>query len=99
MKPHDHQRHDPLQAVWKQSRVFNTAWFRGGASLSLVQRTGYTVLTLSFLGAGLYLLVDATEGFREGDITFWLSAVGAVFFLLVGVLGLRNVLRFTRSSL
>lgn len=94
---HGRRGHDPLQAVWKESRAFNRAWFRSGESLSLVQRAGYTVLSLAFLGAALYLFADATEGFREGDFTFWLSAIGSVFSLLVGVLGLRNVLRFRRN--
>jgi hypothetical protein len=89
-----HQGHDPLRAVWRQSRVFNTSWFKDGESLSLVQRTGYMMLSLAFVGGALYLFADAAEGFRGGDSTFWLSAIGGMCFAVVGAVGLRNVLRF-----
>jgi hypothetical protein len=94
---HERQGYDPLQAVWKQSRAFNTSWFKDGKSLSLTQRMGYTVISLAFVGAALYLFADSAKGFRDGDSTFWLSGIGSIFFLSLGTLGLRNVLRFRRG--
>ena len=93
---------DPIQALWTQSGVFHTAWFKNGESLSTLQRAGYTALSLLFLGIALYLSHDAVMFAREGDfmgviftVIFGGSSLG---FLIASSLGLRNVLRFRRGE-
>jgi len=93
---------DPTQALWTQSGVFHTAWFKNGESLSSLQRAGYTVLSLLFFGIALYLSRDAVMFAREGDfmgviftVIFGGSSLG---FLVASLLGLRNVLRFKRGE-
>ena len=36
---------DPIQAVRAQSSSFNTAWLRNGESLSILQRTGFAIIS------------------------------------------------------
>jgi hypothetical protein len=94
--------HDPIQALWTQSGAFHSAWFKNGESLSILQRAGYTVLSLLFFAIALYLSRDALMFAREGDfmgvvftVIFGGSSLG---FLVASLLGLRNVLRFTRGD-
>lgn len=96
---HPHGGFDPLQAVRGQTRTFNEAWLKNGSSLSLLQRIGYTIFSLSFTGIGLALLDPAVLCGREGNIVFFfLFAAASLFFGLFGVLGLINVLRFERQE-
>jgi hypothetical protein len=93
---------DPTQALWIQSGVFHTAWFKNGESLSTLQRAGYTVLSLLFFGIALYLSRDAVMFAREGDfmgVIFTLIFGGSSLgFLVPSLLGLKNVLRFRRGE-
>jgi hypothetical protein len=90
---------DPLQAVRDQAPTFNQAWLKNGWSLTLLQRIGFTVFSLSSTGIGLGLLDPAVLCLREGNMVFFLLfAVGSLFFGFFGVLGLINVLRFKHSE-
>jgi hypothetical protein len=77
-----------------ETRAFNAAWFKHGEFLTLTQRIGYMIFSLLFFGGGIYLAVGGIVGFRDGNPIFWLFLIVCPFFLLVGVLGLKNVLRF-----
>jgi len=90
---------NPLQTVRDQAPTFNQVWLKNGWSLTLLQRIGFTVFSLSSIGIGLALLDPAVLCLREGDIVFFLLfAVGGLFFGFFGVLGLINVLRFKRNE-
>lgn len=96
----DQVGHDPLQAAESQSSSFNTLWLKNGESMTLIQRIGYTIFSLLFFGSGLYLCQPTMIELRGEDamsLCFALIfALASLFFLVVGVLGLRNVLRFDR---
>jgi hypothetical protein len=101
-KPANHDRgYDPIRALWTQSGAFHSAWLKNGESLSILQRTGYTVFSLLFVAIGLYVSQSAVLSAREGDFTGLIFGVifGAcsLGFLIFGVLGLRNILRFKRE--
>jgi hypothetical protein len=78
--------------------VFNRSWLKNGESMSLIQRIGYTIFSLLFFGAGLFLCQSAMIELRSGDensqVFAALFALASLFFLVFGILGLRNVLRF-----
>lgn len=99
---HEHQRntedvergYDPVQAAWRQTRTFNQAWFNNGESLTVLQRSGFTLLSLLSMAFALYFLRICAMEFRDGDWIFLLIFGGAMFlFLTVAVKGLQNVLR------
>jgi len=79
--------YDPIQASWSQAGNFNLAWLRGGERLTLLQRSGYTLMSLLFVAFGLYLLRFFVLMFRSGDFIFTLIFGGAaLLFLMVGIL-------------
>jgi hypothetical protein len=90
--------YDPIRTFWTQSGSFHTAWFKNGESLSILQRAGYTVFSLLFISIGLYLSRFAVMFAREGDFMTLIFGGCSVGFLVFGVLGLRNVLRFRRHE-
>lgn len=89
---------DPIHALWTQSGSFHTAWFKNGESLSNLQRAGYTVFSLLFTAIGLYLSRFAVMFARQGDFMTLIFGACSLGFLVFGVLGLRNVLRFKRTN-
>jgi hypothetical protein len=91
--------HDPIQTLWTQSGSFHTAWLKNGESLSILQRAGYTAFSLLFTAIGLYLSRFAVMFAREGDFMTLIFGGCSLGFLVFGVLGLRNVLRFSRDRL
>lgn len=92
--------HDPLQAAAGQTDLFNRSWMKNGESMTLLQRVGYTIFSLLFFDIGLSLCQPTMIDLRGGDamsLCFALMfALASLFFLVFGVLGLRNVLRFRR---
>jgi hypothetical protein len=89
--------YDPIEAAWSNKSAISASWLKNGASLSLIQRVGYALMSLMYLGAGIYLCVDSFESFQVRGAGFVFAAPGSLFFLGVGLLGLRNVLRFKRD--
>jgi hypothetical protein len=89
---------DPIQAVRTQSSSFNTAWLRNGESLSILQRTGFAIISLLFTAVGLYLVRFAVMFARQRDFMTLIFGGCSVGFLIFGVLGLKNVLRFKRTD-
>jgi hypothetical protein len=89
---------DPIQAVRTQSSSFNTAWLRNGESLSILQRTGFAIISLLFTAVGLYLVRFAVMFARQRGFMTLIFGGFSLGFLIFGVLGLKNVLRFKRTD-
>jgi hypothetical protein len=99
--PRLHEKmHDPLQAAKRQTPGFNRLWLKAGASMTLTQRIGYTIFSLAYFACGLYLLDPLMSNWRSSgadSIVFTvLFGLASLFFLVFGILGLRNVLGFKR---
>ena len=91
--------YDPVQASWSQSGIFNRAWLKNGERLTPLQRSGYAVLSLLFVAFGLYFLRFCVNCLEDGDWIFMLIFGGiTLLFLLPGIKGLQNVLRFPQRS-
>jgi hypothetical protein len=86
---------DPLEKIRGESSPFNAAWLRYGEKLTLTQRIGFTVFSLAFFGVGSLIATWVVQDLLNGEL---LGAAGwllpALVFLVPGILGLRNVLRF-----
>jgi hypothetical protein len=109
-RPDDHQlqyktheqraEYDPLQAANRQTHSFNRSWLKDGESMTLTQRIGHTLFSLLYFGIGLYLLqpmmIDLRSSGAMSLVFTALFGVASLFFLVFGILGLRNVLRFKR---
>jgi hypothetical protein len=92
------RENDPIQAVRTQSSSFNAAWLRNGESLSILQRTRFAIISLFFTAIGLYLVRFAVMFARQRDFITPIFGGCSVGFLIFGVLGLKNVLRFKRTD-
>lgn len=91
--------HDPIQAERSQSGNFNRAWLKDGERLTLLQRSGFATLSLLFVAFGLYLLRFCVLMASDEPWIFDLIFGGATLScLFVGIMGLRNVLRFPPGS-
>jgi hypothetical protein len=89
---------DPIKAVWSQSSSFNAAWLKNGESLSILQRTGFAIFSLLFTAVGLYLVRFAVMFAKQRDFMTLIFGGCSASFLVFGVLGLKNVLRFKRTG-
>jgi hypothetical protein len=95
----EYRGYDPLQASVRQAQTVNFAWLKNGESLSLLQRTGFTILSLLFVAFGLFGLKICADCYRDGDwIFFLIFLLATLFCMLVGFGGLRNVLRFRKGE-
>ena len=94
---HGRKGYDPLEAALRESSTLNFAWFKNGA-LNLIQRAGFTILSLLFLAGGVLIAGDFIESWREIDFGSLAFAGAGIFCFAVGVLGIRNVLRFEKKS-
>jgi hypothetical protein len=90
--------YDPLRAARLDAGSFNRSWLKHGELMPPVQRIGYAVFSLAFIGAGLFLLNGGWEVMRSGDATFVLWFFASLAFVSLGALGLRNVFRFKKSG-
>ena len=98
---HQHQpshqaeaHHDPLQSIQEQAPTLTRSWLLSGESMSLIQRIGFTIISLNLLLGGFFLLSWAIQFLKAGKGTFIFLALPSVALLLFGTIGLRNVLRF-----
>jgi hypothetical protein len=92
--------YDPIRKSWREGKIIDRAWLKDGERLTWTQRIGFAILSLCIFSAGLFLATSAIAFLRDGDL-FSLDSVGAVIgvvggtcCLTLGILGLRNVLRF-----
>lgn len=93
-----HRNSDPLKLAREDAPAFNRAWLKSGESMRLIQRIGFTLISLLSFLAGLYMLQDAVLRFRSGDVVFVFSGLFSAALLFFGYLGLKNVLRFKKKS-
>ena len=91
--------HDPLELVKRDAPAFNRAWLKQGESMPLVQRIGFTAISLFSCLVGLYMLRDSVLRFLSEDASFIFSALFSAACLFFGWLGLANVLRFKHKTL
>lgn len=94
--PH-RSEHDPLQAARNESVALNTGWLKNGESMAPIQRVGYIIISLFFILSGTYTGAAFWEDFKSGDASSVLWGFATLFFIGLGVLGLRNSLRFSRT--
>ena len=91
----DSPDHDPIRRSRQEADPFNVAWMKNGEKLSWLQRIGFAVFSLFFFSAGLLFGSFAVSDIRNGE---FLGAIGwsvpTLIFLVPGIFGLRNVLRF-----
>jgi hypothetical protein len=92
--------YDPIRKSWREGKLIDRAWLKDGEKLTWTQRIGCAILSLCIFSAGLLLATSAIAFLRDGDL-FSLDGVSAVIglvasicILILGILGLRNVLRF-----
>jgi hypothetical protein len=92
--------YDPLRKSSRESYSFNTAWMKNGKKMTWPQRIGFAVFSFVLFSSGLFFEILAINSIRNGELLS-LDTLGALcgilaglIFLIPGVLGLRNVLRF-----
>ena len=87
--------HHPITKSRYEPDRFNVAWLRNGERLTLLERIGFTVLSLFILCPGVEFGASALNAIREGHV---LGACGwgiaTLIFVVPSTLGLRSVLRF-----
>ena len=93
--------YDPIQKSWRESQSFNIAWTKDGERLTWPQRIGFAIFSFFLFTAGLLGETLALNTiWTDGSIS--IGVIIAMFtglvFLIPGTLGLRNTLRFPKSS-
>jgi hypothetical protein len=87
--------YDPIRRSRHEADSFNVVWMKNGERMNWLQRIGFAVFSFLFFSAGLLFGTFALNYIRTGRL---LGAIGwsvpALIFLVPGILGLRNVLRF-----
>jgi hypothetical protein len=91
-----HPGNDPIEKTTRETPSFNRAWLRNGESQTVPQRAGFAVFSLLFVAFGLYLAAPALMSARNLDFMTLIFLPASLGFLVVGILGLRNVLRFPK---
>jgi hypothetical protein len=92
--------YDPIRKSWRESKIIDRAWLKDGEKLTWMQRIGFAILSLCIFSGGLVVATSAVGFLRDGDLFSLesLCAIGGVVvgicFLILGTLGLKNVLRF-----
>ena len=91
-EPHDY---DPIARSRREAPTFNYSWLKHGETMTLAQRIGFAIFSLVFVAGGLTSLSLALLDLRNADFVGALGwSLPTLFFLVPGILGLRNVLRF-----
>jgi hypothetical protein len=92
--------YDPIRKSWRESHTFNLAWMKDGKNLTWTQRVGFAVFSFVLFSSGLFFEVLSINSIRNGEFLS-LDFLGAIcgvlaglIFMVPGLLGLRNVLRF-----
>jgi hypothetical protein len=94
---------DPLRKSWRESRSFNVAWMKHGETMTWTQRIGFAVFSFSLFSFGLLAETPSFNAIYTED-SLSLDSLGAIcgviaglIFLIPGLLGLRNALRFPKA--
>ena len=94
----NNSNYDHLQAVRDQAPRFNSSWLKHAESMPMIQRIGFTIISLVSCLVGFGVLNAFIQGLRESDIKSIFFAPPSALFLYFGFLGLRNVLRFPKNE-
>jgi hypothetical protein len=92
--------YDPIRKSWRESRTFNIAWMKSGENMTWTQRIGFAVFSFILFSSGLLVETLAINSIRNGELlsldtlAALCGVLAGIFFLVTGLLGLRNVLRF-----
>ena len=86
--------YEPTKTDLRGPRKTNDLFLNNGEYLTIFQRIGFLFFWLPSIGIGLYFLREAIKCLRELDLTMLVFGPLAAGFLYVGILGIRNVLRF-----
>jgi len=95
--------YDPLRSASKESADFNIAWLKNGETLRPVQRVGFVVISMLFLGGAFFWANACWITFQDGQVAqgkfFWayFFGVAALVFLVLGCIGIRNALKRKRQ--
>jgi hypothetical protein len=100
MSMKDAPDHDPLRKSWRESDRFNFAWLRNGEKLTWTQRIGFAVFSFIIFSSCLLFETLSINSLLHGEllsadtliIIFGIAA--GLVMLILGLFGLRNVLRF-----
>jgi hypothetical protein len=86
--------HDPLLKSQREAPSFNATWLKNGEKMSMTQRIGFLIVSLSTVGSGLWVVFVAIGFLHRMDVLSpdgIFIAVGilvGLFFLTIGILGL-----------
>jgi hypothetical protein len=92
--------YDPIRKSRREDSIVDRAWLKDGEKLTWTQRIGFAILSLCIFSGGLFFATSAIESLRDGgslsldSVGAVIGVVGGICFLTLGILGLRNVLRF-----
>jgi hypothetical protein len=92
--------HDPILKSFREGRSFTSAWLKHGERMTWNQRIGFAIISFLNLSAGVFIGTKALAMMFAGDLfsaNTLMRLVGMIvglFFVVLGVPGLRNVLRF-----
>jgi hypothetical protein len=86
---------DPIRKSSRETNRFNIAWMKNGGKLTWLQRIGFAAISFLLVTFGVVFGTIAASGVRSGNV---LEAIGwsipTLIFVVPGLIGLRNVLRF-----
>jgi len=93
--------HDPLRKSSQETPNFNTVWLKNGEKMTWTQRIGFAVFSFGLFSSGLLFETLAIYSIRNEELLSLETLLGvicavlaALVFIIPGLLGLRNVLRF-----
>jgi hypothetical protein len=92
--------YDPIRKSWREAGSFNLAWLKNGEKMTWMQRIGFATMSFIVFSSGLLVETLAINSLLNGEFLSLgtVAVVGGIavglFVLVLGVLGLRNVLRF-----
>jgi hypothetical protein len=92
--------YDPIRKSWREADSYNLTWLKNGEKMTWMQRIGFAIMSLIIFSSGLLVGKLAINSLLNGEflslgtIAVAGGIVVGLFFLILGVLGLRNVLRF-----
>lgn len=87
--------HDPLRRASVECSTFNKFWLSDGGHRTPLQQVGYGIFSMAFICVGLFTLSAAASNFEADQIFMGIGfGFATLFFLYLGLRGLRNVFRF-----
>ena len=92
--------YDPIRKSWREAGSFNFSWLRNGEKLTWTQRIGFAIISFLVFSSGLLVETLAINSLINGELLSLgtLAIIGGILIgllvLILGLLGLRNVLRF-----